>query len=152
MPPKMKLDRCVAPLVHALNRLPSVETDGSCQGHKDDRLPYVSFMCDEADIWIILKAVNLLNSREPPQVRAYAEIMAYGRGRVDALVRFHHLFLKVKPTRATVREWHRRIREMTQLILRHLEDGRLSALDTKPAFGEPMPLLRLKRSSSSGRQ
>lgn len=33
--------------------------------------------------------------------------MAYGEGQLDAVLRFHHLFLKVKPTRSTVYEWHR---------------------------------------------
>ena len=130
----MKLDRCVAPLVHVLNRLPELETTGSCQGHLDGKLPYVSFVCGQQFLWPILRAVNILNVVEPPQVRSYVEILAYGEGRLDVVLRFHHLFLKVKPTRRTVREWHRRIYRMTELIFAEIATGALSKAEGRRAF------------------
>jgi hypothetical protein len=130
----MRLDRRIAPLVDALNQMPGVETNGSCQGHLDDRLPYVSFVCDEKSLWPILRGANMLNLTEPQQVRAYVEVLAYGNGRLYAVLRFHHLFLKVKPTRRTVAEWHRRIHQMTKLILAETRTGELSGSDMRRAF------------------
>lgn len=130
----MELDRAISPLVDALNQLPGIKTTGSCEGHLDGKLPYVSFICDEAVLWPILRGANILNAAEPQQVRAYVEILAHGEGRLEAVLRFHHLFLKVKPMPSTVAEWHRRIRQMTDLIRTELATGALSKTDVKRAF------------------
>ena len=128
------IDRVIRPLVASLNRLPGLTTKSSCQGHADDRRPYVHFVCGEETLRLILAAITVLNSEEPRQVRVYVEILDYGEGKLDVVLRFHHLFVRVKPERATVREWHRRIRVMNELVVGELEAGLLRNMDVRPAF------------------
>jgi len=128
------IDAAIRPLVDNLNRLPGLTTTSSCQGHADDRRPHVAFVCGEETLRLILAAITVLNSEETRQVRAYVEILDYGAGNVDVVLRFHHLMVRVKPTQATVREWHRRIRVMNELVVGELESRRLRDMDVRPAF------------------
>ena len=70
----------IKPLVVNLNRLPGVTTNGSCQGHLDQRKPYVSMICEEQSIWPILATVETINGEERKQIRAYVEILSYEGG------------------------------------------------------------------------
>ena len=83
---------------------------------------------------MMLAAITVLNSEEPRQVRVYVEILDYAVGKMDVVLRFHHLMVWVKPTRATVREWHRRIRVTNDLVVGELESGLLRNMDVRPAF------------------
>lgn len=130
------IDPLIEPLVISLNRLAGVRTTSSCQGHDDDRRPHVAFYCDEDTLRLILAAITVLNLAELRQVRAYVEILDYDGATLHVVLRFHHLFLQVKPEPATVREWHRRIRVMNTLVRAELESGLLRTMEVRPAFGE----------------
>lgn len=128
------IDPVIRPLVNNLNRLPGLTTTSSCQGHYDRRRPHVAFTCDADTLRLILKAATMLNSEEPRQVRAYVEILDYDGTSLDLVLRFHHLFLRVRPKRDTVLEWHRRINRMNELVEAEIGSGFLKTSEARAAF------------------
>lgn len=90
---RTRIDPLIKPLVVNLNRLPGVVTNGSCQGHLDQRKPYVSMVCEKQSIWPILAAAETLNAEERKQIRTYVEILSYEDGKLFLVLRFHHLMV-----------------------------------------------------------